>query len=83
VVEAAQGAAAIDQVRSSRPQLVITDPMMPRSGGDELIELLRADESTAAIPILIISGTRSGHPGADATLRKRSIPATCSSSCTG
>ena len=44
--------------------------MMPRSDGDELIELLRADERTAAIPILIISGTRSGHPGADATLRK-------------
>jgi CheY-like chemotaxis protein len=70
VVEAAHGQAALEQVRCSPPQLVLTDRMMPRMNGGELIERLRADESTKAIPIVIISGTRGKEAGADATLRK-------------
>jgi two-component system, OmpR family, phosphate regulon response regulator PhoB len=70
VVEAAHGEAALEQVRRSPPQLVLTDRMMPRMNGGELIERLRADESTKAIPIVIISGARGIQAGADATLRK-------------
>ena len=70
VVEAGHGEAALEQVRRSPPQLVLTDRMMPRMSGGELIERLRADESTKAIPIVIISGTRGIQAGADATLRK-------------
>ncbi len=70
VVEAAHGEAALEQVRRSLPQLVLTDRMMPRMNGGELIERLRADASTKAIPIVIISGTRGNQAGADATLRK-------------
>ena len=70
VVEAAHGQAALDQVRRSPPQLVVTDWMMPRMNGGELIQRLRADETTKAIPIVIISGTRGGRGGADAVLRK-------------
>ena len=62
--------AALDQVRRSPPQLVLTDRMMPRMSGGELIERLRADETTKAIPIVIISGTRGGETGADAALSK-------------
>jgi CheY-like chemotaxis protein len=51
VVEAAHGEAALEQARRSPPQLVVTDRMMPRMNGGELIEQLRADESTKAIPI--------------------------------
>jgi len=70
VVEAAHGEAALEQVRRSLPQLVLTDRMMPRMNGGELVERLRADESTKAIPIVIISGTRGDQPGADAVVRK-------------
>ena len=70
VVEAAHGEAALEQVRRSLPQLVLTDRMMPRMSGGELIERLRADESTKAIPIVLISGTRGVQPGADAVVRK-------------
>jgi CheY-like chemotaxis protein len=70
VVEAAHGEAALEQVRRSRPQLVVTDQMMPLMNGRELIELLRAGESTKAIPIVMISGTHAIQSGADAVLRK-------------
>ena len=70
VVEAAHGEAALEQVRESRPQLVVTDWMMPRMNGGELIERLRADASTREIPIVIISSTRGERGGADAVLGK-------------
>ncbi|MGZ7039704.1 MAG: response regulator [Thermoanaerobaculia bacterium] len=70
VVEAAHGEDALAQVRDSRPQLVLTDQMMPRMNGGELIERLRAAESTKAIPIVMISGTHGERTGADAALRK-------------
>jgi CheY-like chemotaxis protein len=38
VVEAAHGEAALEQVRRSPPQIVLTDWMMPRMNGGELIE---------------------------------------------
>jgi CheY-like chemotaxis protein len=70
VVEAAHGEAALEQVRDSPPQLVLTDWMMPRMNGGELIRRLRADKSTKAIPIVVISGTRGDEAGADAVLGK-------------
>ena len=70
VVEASHGGAALEQMRRSRPQLVVTDRMMPRMDGGELIERLRADESTKEIPIVIISSTRGEKGRADAVLVK-------------
>ena len=70
VVEAAHGEAALELVRRSPPQIVLTDRMMPRMNGDELIERLRADEATKAIPIVIISGTQGAPGGADAMMGK-------------
>jgi len=70
VVEAAHGEAALEQVRRSPPQIVLTDQMMPRMNGGELIERLRAEETTKAIPIVMLSGTNGGQLGADAVLGK-------------
>ena len=70
VIEAAHGDAALEQVRSSEPRLVITDRMMPVMGGAELIERLRADEGTAGIPIVMLTATSGGEPDADAVLMK-------------
>lgn len=70
VVEATHGEAALELARRSAPELVITDQMMPVMNGGELIERLRAEGSTKAIPVVMISATRSAQPGADAVLGK-------------
>jgi CheY-like chemotaxis protein len=70
VIEASHGEAALESVRVSPPALVITDRMMPRMGGGELIERLRADVGTAAIPIVMLTGTEGAQPGADAVMTK-------------
>lgn len=71
VVEAGNGVAALERVRESRPDLVITDLMMPVMSGRELIERLRGEPETASIPILILSANSRLLVGeADALLSK-------------
>lgn len=55
VLEAKHGAAALERVKESRPNLVVTDLMMPVMNGRELVGRLRADPETAGIPILLLS----------------------------
>jgi CheY-like chemotaxis protein len=70
VAEAGDGAAAWASVQQSRPDLVVTDLMMPVMGGVELIRRLRAEQTTAAIPILAVSGDSHLAVDADAALAK-------------
>jgi CheY-like chemotaxis protein len=70
VVEASHGAAALEAVKRSPPDLVVTDMMMPVMNGSELITVLRADPDTAAIPILVVSAEAQRAVDADAVLRK-------------
>jgi len=70
IIEAHHGAAALDRVKDSRPDLVVTDVMMPVLDGHELIRRLRADPETAAIPILVLSSRATASSGADAALAK-------------
>jgi CheY-like chemotaxis protein len=55
VMEANDGRAALDCLPRFRPQLVLTDLMMPVMDGVELIERLRADPETAELPIVAIT----------------------------
>ncbi|MBA3843025.1 MAG: hybrid sensor histidine kinase/response regulator [Actinobacteria bacterium] len=72
VVEAHHGTAALERLKETpRPDLVVTDLMMPVMGGRELIERLRANPETAEIPILVVSANANiTVPGADAALPK-------------
>jgi CheY-like chemotaxis protein len=71
VVEAAHGAAALERVKESQVDLVVTDLMMPVMAGRELVGRLRADPETASIPIVVISANSSTvATGADAVLGK-------------
>jgi CheY-like chemotaxis protein len=70
VADAADGAAALECVRRSRPELVVMDMMMPVMDGHELIRRLRADPATAKIAILAVSGTCEFVDAADALLPK-------------
>ncbi|MGH2734735.1 MAG: hybrid sensor histidine kinase/response regulator [Actinomycetota bacterium] len=75
VLEAHHGAAAIGRARDSRPDLVITDIMMPVMNGRELIEHLRSDPELVEIPILVVSSNSRPHvPGADAAIAKPFLP---------
>jgi CheY-like chemotaxis protein len=71
VVEAAHGAAALDRVKESRPDMMVTDLMMPVMGGRELVARLRADPETASLPIIVVSANSSSvATAADARLGK-------------
>ncbi|MCA2214169.1 response regulator [Wangella sp. NEAU-J3] len=70
VVEAGHGAAALQDVHLSTPDLVVTDMMMPVMGGAELIRRLRARPATERIPILAVTGDPQLAAGADAILPK-------------
>jgi len=49
------GRRALDSIRAARPELVISDVMMPEMDGLELLAALRADQRTAAVPVLLLS----------------------------
>lgn len=70
VVEALDGREALEQVREARPDLVITDLMMPVMDGRELIHRIRENPETQALPILMVSANPNGTVGAQAMLRK-------------
>jgi two-component system chemotaxis response regulator CheY len=70
VSDAGDGAAALQAVRESPPDLVVTDMMMPVMGGAELIRRLRCEPATAGIPILAASGDSHLSAGADAVVAK-------------
>jgi PAS domain S-box-containing protein len=52
---AADGAAALSEVRRQRPDLLLSDVMMPRLDGFGLVREIRADPSLADLPIVLLS----------------------------
>ena len=58
-VEAApHGLAALTLVKERRPELVITDFMMPLMTGLELARAIREDDELSKIPIILVSGAQ-------------------------
>jgi signal transduction histidine kinase/DNA-binding response OmpR family regulator len=55
VETAADGLEALERVRHSLPDLVLTDVMMPNLDGFGLLRALRADPRTRSVPILMLS----------------------------
>jgi len=55
VQEAANGKAALDMVRMSKPDLIILDVMMPEINGFDVAAVLKNDPNTMDIPIIILS----------------------------
>jgi PAS domain S-box-containing protein len=53
---ATNGEQALLSVLADRPDLIVTDIVMPTLDGVELVRLLRATPSTSTIPILLTSG---------------------------
>lgn len=55
VMVAANGREGLKLLAQQRPELIITDFMMPEMNGAELIRSIRADAAFDAIPILLMS----------------------------
>lgn len=56
VHEARDGAEALEMAQTLLPALIVLDITMPKLNGWEVARRLRADEATAAIKLLMLSG---------------------------
>lgn len=75
VVSATDGDRALELVRSSKPDLVLLDIMMPEPDGYEVCRRLRADDETAVLPVIMVTAstdekTRAIQAGADDLIAK-------------
>lgn len=78
---AEDGREALAKAISQRPQVIITETQLPGIDGFRLCELLRADASTQATPIIVVTGDaypsdllRAERSGADVVLTKPCLP---------
>src|SRR5437867_6852163 len=81
VEEAEDGREALAKAISRRPQVIVTETQLPGIDGFRLCELLRADVSTQATPIIVVTGdaypddlVRATRSGADVVLTKPCLP---------
>jgi CheY-like chemotaxis protein len=77
VEQAMDGEQALSLARELRPDVLVLDVMMPRLTGTEVLAALRGDETTAAMPVVLLSARaqeadveRGLEAGADAYLAK-------------
>ena len=82
VTTAEDGAAALEIVHEVDPHVITLDVMMPRLSGLDTVARLRADPTTAHIPVVIVTGraqasdiSRGEAVGADAYVTKPFEPA--------
>jgi len=55
VIQAANGREGIDMARLERPDLVITDLMMPEADGYQVLKALRADAALSMLPVMVLT----------------------------
>lgn len=60
VTIARDGQEGLEKMRTSRPDLILLDIVMPRMDGFEVLENMRKEEAIADLPVIIISN--SGQP---------------------
>ncbi|MFZ2031560.1 MAG: response regulator [Vitreimonas sp.] len=65
------GAEALEKARITKPDLVLSDVMMPRLDGFELLRSLRADPDAANTPVILLSA----RAGEEATIEGRAAGA--------
>jgi DNA-binding response OmpR family regulator len=55
VLSAADGAEGLAMAREHRPDIVVSDVMMPKLSGLQLVAALRGDALTSGIPVILLS----------------------------
>lgn len=81
VLQAHDGAEALELARSSQPDLAVLDVMMPKMDGFEVTRRLREEEATSKMPIILLTARsqeadiqRGFDVGADDYIRKPFSP---------
>ena len=57
VLTAVDGEEALQKVRAERPDLVLLDLLMPKMSGIEVLQIMKSDESSRAIPVFILTNS--------------------------
>jgi signal transduction histidine kinase len=55
IIEAENGTTGIARAQTDRPDIILLDLMMPGIGGHEVLQRLKSEPSTAAIPVIVIT----------------------------
>ena len=55
VVTAVDGMDGVEKARAEKPDIVVSDVMMPKLNGLELCVALKTDDSTSSIPVVLLS----------------------------
>lgn len=61
VIAAFDGAQALEKVKEKKPDLILLDVMMPKMDGYQVCRLLKFDEKSKEIPVIML--TARGQPG--------------------
>ena len=56
VLEASDGAQAVDMARQHKPSLILMDIMMPKMDGYTACSKIKTDQSTKNIPVVMLTG---------------------------
>jgi DNA-binding response OmpR family regulator len=59
VIEASDGADALEAARTRKPDMIFLDVLMPGMSGWEVLSALRTDEATANIPVVMLTALNS------------------------
>lgn len=49
------GEAVMDAIRREKPRVLVLDIMLPKRSGFEVLKQIRADKSTSALPVLVLT----------------------------
>ena len=81
VFTASNGEEAVEQARRFHPDIIVLDLVMPTPNGIETCEILKAEEATRRIPVIILTATDNSKlneiafkAGAEATVLKSASP---------
>jgi len=69
---AADGQEGLDKARELKPTMILLDVMMPKLNGLQVLEKLKADPETKAIPVVMLTNL-AGQQDAEAALAKGAI----------
>jgi two-component system, cell cycle response regulator DivK len=79
IVTASDGEEGLRLAREKKPDVVVLDMMLPKIGGEQLLQLLKGDPLTAKIPVIVLSslsqknGEKLMSAGAAAYLEKSNL----------
>jgi CheY-like chemotaxis protein len=77
VATATNGADALAKLYQSRPDLIVTDVVMPGMGGFDLLRAVRSDPATDSLPVIMLTSNATedavaDNPRPDAFVKKSS-----------